>query len=80
MAALAVAARGDGVRRFSARVLSDNLAMRAILDRYGADWHRDDLGVVTTVIDVPVLRDLPITRELYREIHSMARQVIGLVG
>jgi CRP-like cAMP-binding protein len=80
MAALAVAARGDGVRRFSARVLSDNLAMRAILDRYGAEWHRDDLGVVTTVIDVPVLRDLPITRELYREIHSMARQVIGLVG
>jgi protein lysine acetyltransferase len=80
MAALAVAARSDGVRRFSARVLSDNLAMRKILDRFGADWHRDDLGVVTTVIDVPPLRDLSISRELYRQIHSMARQVIGAVG
>ena len=27
--------------------------MRKILDRFGADWHREDLGVVTTVIDVP---------------------------
>ena len=34
--------------------------MRTILDRFGAQWHRDDLGVVTTVIDVPALRDLPI--------------------
>ena len=80
MAALAVAARGDGVRRFSARVLSDNLAMRKILDRFGAHWQRDDLGVVTTVIDVPALRDLSISRDLYREIHSMARQVMGAVG
>jgi protein lysine acetyltransferase len=80
MAALAVAARGDGVRRFSARVLSDNLAMRKILERFGAEWQREDLGVVTTVIDVPALRDLSIARELYREIYSMARQVIGVVG
>ena len=80
MAALAVAARGDGVRRFSARVLSENLAMRKILDRFGAQWEREDLGVVTTVIDVPALRDLSISRELYREIHSVARQVMGAVG
>lgn len=80
MAALAVAARGDGVRRFSARVLSDNLAMRKILDRFGAQWQRDDLGVVTTVIDVPALRDLSMSRELYREIHSVAREVMGAVG
>jgi protein lysine acetyltransferase len=80
MAALAVAARGDGVRRFSARVLSDNLAMRTILDGFGAQWQREDLGVVTTVIDVPALRDLSISRDSYREIHSMARQVIGAVG
>ncbi len=80
MAALAVAARGDGVRRFTARVLSDNLAMRKILDRFGAEWQREDLGVVTTVIDVPALRDMSMSRELYREIHSMARQVMGAVG
>jgi CRP-like cAMP-binding protein len=80
MAALAVAARSDGVRRFSARVLSDNVAMRKVLDRFGADWQREDLGVVTTVIDVPTLRDLGISKELYREIHSVARQVLGAVG
>jgi RimJ/RimL family protein N-acetyltransferase len=80
MAALAVAARGDGVRRFSARVLSDNLAMRAILDKFGAHWQREDLGVVTTIIDVPALRDLSISRDLYREIHGVARQVLGVVG
>jgi CRP-like cAMP-binding protein len=80
MAALAVAARGDGVRRFSARVLSDNLAMRKVLDRFGAQWQRDDLGVVTTVIDVPMLRNLGISRELYREIHDVARQVLGAVS
>ncbi len=80
MAALAVAARGDGVRRFSARVLSDNLAMRKILDKFGALWQREDLGVVTTVIDVPALRDLSVSRDLYRQIHSMARQVMGAVG
>lgn len=80
MAALAVAARGDGVRRFSARVLSDNLAMRKILDKFGAHWQREDLGVVTTVIDVPALRDLSVSRDLYRQIHSVARQVMGAVG
>ena len=36
MGALAVAARGDGVQRFSARVLADNYPMRKILDRFGA--------------------------------------------
>ncbi len=80
MAALAVAARGDGIRRFSARVLSENIAMRKILDRFGAHWHREDLGVVTTVIDVPSLRDLSMTREMYRQIHGVARQVMGVVG
>jgi RimJ/RimL family protein N-acetyltransferase len=80
MAALAIAARGDGVRRFTARVLSDNVAMRKILDRFGAHWEREDLGVVTTVIDVPALRDVSVSRDLYRQIHAMARQVMGAVG
>jgi CRP-like cAMP-binding protein len=80
MAALAIAARGDGVRRFTARVLSDNVAMRKILDRFGAQWQREDLGVVTTTINVPSLRDMSISRDLYREIHAVARQVIGAVG
>ena len=80
MSALAVAARGDGVRRFTARVLADNLAMRKILERFGAQWEREDLGIVTTTIDVPPLRELSISKVLYREIHAMARQVMRAVG
>jgi protein lysine acetyltransferase len=80
MDALAVAARGDGVRRFTARVLSDNYAMRAILNHYGARWHRDDLGVVTTVVDVPTLRETSLSSQQYREIRSLARQVMRAVG
>jgi RimJ/RimL family protein N-acetyltransferase len=80
MDALAVAARSDGVHKFSARVLSDNYAMRAILDRYGAHWYRDDLAVVATVIDVPTLRELSLPPAVYREIRSLARQVMRALG
>lgn len=80
MDAVSIAARSDGVRRFTARVLADNHAMRAILDRYGARWQRDDLGVVTTVIDVPTRRDLTLSPDLYRQIRSTARQVMRVVG
>jgi CRP-like cAMP-binding protein len=80
MDALAVAARGDGVKRFTARVLTENYPMRKILDRYGAQWHRDDQGVVTTVIDVPPLRALSIPPRVYRQISSVARQAIRAVG
>ncbi len=80
MDALAVAARGDGVKRFTARVLTENYPMRRILDKYGAEWHRDEQGVVTTVIDVPTLRALSIPPKVYRQISSVARQAIRAVG
>jgi CRP-like cAMP-binding protein len=80
MEALAVAARSEGIRRFTARVLADNLPMRTILDRYGAQWHREDMGVVTTTVDVPLMRDLAMPAETYREIRSLARQVVRAVG
>jgi RimJ/RimL family protein N-acetyltransferase len=78
--ALAVAARVDGVERFSARMLSDNLPMRTIMDQHGAVWQREDIGVITTVIDVPRLRDLGIKREVADEIRRVARQVIEALG
>ncbi|MBX7450791.1 GNAT family N-acetyltransferase [Mycolicibacterium sp. 3033] len=80
MRAISVAAYDDGVRRFTARVLSDNMPMRAILDRSGAVWHRDDLGVVVTDIDVPKPSDLPFDAELVQQIRGVARQVIRAVG
>lgn len=80
MGALAVAARDDGVQRFTARVLSDNAPMRAILDHFGAVWRRDDLGVVNTEIEVPRSGELPFSSDLTRQIRDVARQVIRAVG
>ena len=76
MGALAVAARYDGVERFSAQVLPENSSMREILDRCGARWQHDEPGLITTVIDVPQPTDLPFSPELSRQIRDAARQVM----
>ncbi len=54
--------------------------MRAILDKYGAQWHRDEQGVVLAVLDVPAPRDLSFSPKLYRQIRSMAAHVMRVVG
>lgn len=74
MGAVTVAARIAGVTKFSARVLSENLAMRAILDRVGAHWEREDLGIVTTVVDVPT--KLPFDLNTEKRLGDVARQVM----
>ncbi len=78
--ALSIAAKVDGVERFSARMLSENVPMRAIMDHYGAVWQREDVGVITTVIDVPRRRDLVFGRDTADQIKRVARQVIEAVG
>jgi protein lysine acetyltransferase len=80
MKALIVAAHTGGVETFTARVLSENMAMRRILDRYGASWEREDLGVVTTVIAVPALKEVRLPTELVSRISEVARQVTRAVG
>jgi CRP-like cAMP-binding protein len=80
IAALSVAARVAGVDKFSGRMLADNVAMRTIMDHYGAFWERDDIGVVTTVVDVPDPHDLALSRDMVAEIKHTARQVIRAVG
>jgi hypothetical protein len=80
MGALSVAAKYMGVERFTARVLTDNLPMRAILDRFGAAWHRDDLGVVTTAIDVPDPQGLRMPTKLTKQIRDVTAQTIKAVG
>ncbi|MCB0928822.1 MAG: GNAT family N-acetyltransferase [Mycolicibacterium insubricum] len=74
MGALAIAARVAGVTRFHAWVLTDNLPMRAILDRAGAQWKRDDLHMVTT--DVPVPQQVPFDDDTARGIEAMAARVL----
>jgi len=80
MGALVVTADYVGVERFTARVLSDNLPMRSILNSFGASWHRDDLGVVTTVVDVPSPRSLRLPASLVKKIRAVTYQVIKAVG
>lgn len=80
MGALAVIARLEGIEKFTARVLSENAPMRAILDRMGACWERDDPGVVTTVIEVPGEDQLPFGREVADQIKEVGRQAIQAVG
>lgn len=74
--ALAVSAACAGVQRFTAQVLVDNFPMRQILDKFDAHWQHEELNVVSTVIDVPKLRHLSISRGMYRRIYNMARQVV----
>ena len=76
MDALIISARAGGVQRFTARLLSDNVAMRHILDRFGAEWDRDEPGVVVTNFDVPEPDQVRIAPELADEIRSVTRQVI----
>jgi CRP-like cAMP-binding protein len=75
-AALAVAARVDGVTKFHARVLSDNLPARALLDRLDAPWIRDEPGVVAATVEVPDPKNLPVKIEHIKQIQDIARQVI----
>jgi CRP-like cAMP-binding protein len=80
MDALTIAAQIGGVMRFSARVLSDNLPMRTILDRFGAHWEREEPGVVLTVFDVPETDALQLDPALADEIRSTVRQVLRARG
>ncbi len=80
MDALIVAAHVGGLKRFSASVLSDNIPMRAILDKFGAEWTRDEPGVVMTVFDVPALDAVHLEPAVAQQIRDTARQVIRAVG
>lgn len=75
MDALTVAARICGVQRFTARLLAENGPMRAILDRYGVEWEREEPGVVITEFDIPI-EDLHLKPAMAEQIRSVTRQVV----
>jgi CRP-like cAMP-binding protein len=76
VAALVVAARVDGIRRFHARVQVDNVPSRALLDRFGAAWERDEVGIVAAAVDVPAPGALPVKLPALQQITDVACQVI----
>ena len=78
LAALAAAARVDGVERFHASILAENWPARTLLDRLDAPWLRDEPGVLTTTFTVPDAAQIPGrpgSAQLER-IEDVARQVI----
>jgi protein lysine acetyltransferase len=53
MGAVAVAARRNGISRFSADVLAENAPMRAILHRAGIRWEHAQAGVMHGCVAIP---------------------------
>jgi CRP-like cAMP-binding protein len=80
MDAITVAARVGGVQRFTARCLAENHPMRAILERFGVEWERDEPGVVTTDFEVPGIDQLRMDSSKINEIRSMTREVVRASG
>ncbi|MFZ1177554.1 MAG: GNAT family N-acetyltransferase [Mycobacterium sp.] len=76
LGALAVAARVDGIKRFHARVFSENPPARALGDKVNAHWENEEPGVVTTTGEIPYFRDVPLDYGTRRQIRQVARQVI----
>jgi RimJ/RimL family protein N-acetyltransferase len=68
------------VQRFTARLLAENHAMRGILERFGAQWERDEPGVVTTIFEVPGVEDLRVSPAVAEEIRAMTREVVRATG
>jgi RimJ/RimL family protein N-acetyltransferase len=75
LAALAIAARTDGIERFHGWVSSYNEGARALADKLHARWEHED-GVITTTMEIPALDDLPIDNEARRQIQHAASQII----
>ena len=76
LVALAVAARVDGIKRFHARVLSDNPPARVLGEKVNARWEQEEPGVITTTGEIPDFDDLPLDDDTRRQIQHVARQVI----
>ncbi|MGV0990679.1 MAG: GNAT family N-acetyltransferase [Mycobacterium sp.] len=80
MAALSISARVGGVRLFTARLLAENVRMRAILDKFGAEYERDEPGVVLTEFSVPDPEQFDMDPAIADQIRSVTRQVLRAVG
>jgi CRP-like cAMP-binding protein len=85
METLIVVAQVLGVHRFTARLLAENQPMHAILDRFGAQWEREEPGVVTAAFDVPKPGEtdpvpLQMDPALADEIRAVTRQVVRAAG
>ena len=76
LGALAVAACVDDIQQFHALLLADNVAARALGDKFHTWWEPEEPGVLTTTMAIPRLEDSPIELQAYSQIQHVARQLI----
>ncbi|MBY0442652.1 MAG: GNAT family N-acetyltransferase [Mycobacteriaceae bacterium] len=76
LAALAIAARTDGIERFYALVLYANDAARALGSKLAVRWGQEEPGVVSTTFEVSSVDTSSLEEQLRRQILHAARQVI----
>jgi CRP-like cAMP-binding protein len=76
LGALAITARENGVRYFSASVLAENVPMRSVLNKAGAKWSYGEPGVVTTVVAVPSADELIRDPATVQGLREATRQVM----
>ncbi len=72
---LAVVARHNGIERFHARVMTDNVAMRSLLSKAGAKMELDDAGILRTTMEVPASSDRIDAATAISVAEAAARQV-----
>lgn len=82
LGALGEVAALNGVSTFEAHVLWENTAMRAILNRRGAEVANEEAGVLRALTDVPGLADTPLAdsdaaASIRTELRSSYRRAVG---
>ena len=77
--ALATAAGAAGIERLRCEVLTDNRAMRAVLDKAGAEWSRVEPGVVATDLDVAKARGL-LDPDSVDRLERSVREIVTAAG
>ncbi len=76
LGALAITACVDDIQQFHALMLADNVAARALGDKFHTRWRAEEPGVVTTTMAIPRLEDSSIELQAYPQIHHVAHQLI----
>jgi len=77
--ALGAAATRVGITRFRAEVLYENRAMRAVLNKAGAQWVHAETGVMETIFDVAATRPL-LADEQWSALGAVTDEVVEVAG
>lgn len=79
LGALGAAAARVGITRFRAEVLYENRAMRAVLNKAGAQWTHAETGVMETIFDVAATRKL-LADEQWAALGAVTDEIVEVAG